>query len=35
MGNTFPYTPTMEKVYAIAGKEFREYQGYVVELVKS
>ena len=33
--NAFPNAPTNEKVHTVAGKDFREYQGCIVELIKS
>ena len=35
VGNVFPNAPTKEKVYAIAGEEFGERQGRVVEITRS
>ena len=35
VGNTFPNVPTKEKVHAIAGEEFGERQGCIVEFTKS
>ena len=33
--NTFLYAPTNKKVHTIAGKEFRERQGYIAEIIQS
>ena len=35
VGNAFPNAPTNEKAHAVAGEEFGERQGCIVELIKS
>ena len=34
-GNTFPHAPTNEKVHTVAGEEFGERQGCIVEITRS